>query len=199
MKNIVTFLMIIIFFVFLTSCTSETTTPKTTVTITTLNPTTTQQITTQPNTTTTTTTTTTTQTTTTPTITTPITTTATSPSEQTNITLTKTATITSTTPTNSPDDQIRKAVTDLFVPEFKPKGDPIPILITFTNPIESQWSCNIPITFSNIDDEEQVVIWVISLTLNVDETREVLVEGISMGEGRWKVKVGIKTRIIFTS
>ena len=60
------------------------------------------------------------------------------------------------------------------MPEFKPKGDPIPILITFTNPIKSQWSCHIPITFSNIDDEEQVVIWMISVTLDVDETREVL-------------------------
>ncbi|UCE97765.1 MAG: hypothetical protein JSV74_00040 [Dehalococcoidia bacterium] len=154
----------------------ETTTTQTTTTV--ISTTTSQHTTSQPNTTTSSTT---------------------SSSGQTNMTLTKTATNAATTPTNSPEDQIREALIDIFVPEFKPVGDPIPILLTFTNPIDSQWSCNIPITFTNIDDENQVVIWVISVSLAVNETRDVLVEGIAMGEGRWKVKAGLKTREIFTS
>jgi hypothetical protein len=114
-------------------------------------------------------------------------------------TLTKTAVIENNTTTEANKAEIQKAVTYMFVPEFKPTRDPIPILLAVTNPIDSQWTCDIPIAFTNIDDEAIVVVWMIDVTLDPGETREVLVEGIAMGEGRWKVKVGFKTSTIFTS
>jgi hypothetical protein len=125
--------------------------------------------------------------------------TTTSTTNQATITLTKTAALMSVTPTESNQVQIREAVQYLFVPEFKPVQELIPILLTVTNPEDSQWACDIPITFTDLDDDNNVVIWMINVTLNVGETKEILVWGITMGEGRWKVKVGFKTSIIFTS
>jgi hypothetical protein len=113
--------------------------------------------------------------------------------------LTKTATPTITELVDIQKEQVRKAVIDLVVPEFKPVGDPIPILITITNPGDSEWTSDIPITFINQDDENQVVTWIVSVTLDEKVTKQVFVEGIQMGEGRWNVKVGFKTRVIFTS
>jgi hypothetical protein len=113
--------------------------------------------------------------------------------------LTKTATPTITEIVDIQKEQIRKAVIDLVVPEFKPVGDPIPILITITNPEDSEWTSDIPITFINQDDENEVVTWMINVTLDEKETKQVFVEGIQMGEGGWNVKVGFKTRVIFTS
>ena len=118
---------------------------------------------------------------------------------QTLIQITKTATLLNSTPTDTNKEQIPQAVLDLFVPEFKPVQELIPILMTITNPTSSQWNCDIPITFTNVDDESQVVIWMVNITLDIGETNDVLVWGIKMGEGRWQVKVGFKTRIIFTS
>ena len=115
------------------------------------------------------------------------------------IQITKTATLLNSTPTDTNKEQIPQAVLDLFVPEFKPVQELIPILMTITNPTSSQWNCDIPITFTNVDDESQVVIWMINIALDIGETNEVLVWGITMGEGRWKVKVGFKTRIVLTS
>jgi len=135
-------------------------------------------------------------------VTTPLTTTTpttTSSTSQASITLTKTATLISTTPTEANHIKIREALQYLFVPEFKPVQELIPILLTVTNPEDSPWTCDIPITFTDLDDENIVVIWVINVTLDVGETKEILVWGITMGEGRWNVKVGFKTRIIFTS
>lgn len=113
--------------------------------------------------------------------------------------LTKTATPTITDLIDIQKEQIRKAVIDLVVPEFKPVGDPIPILITITNSEDSAWTSDIPITFINQDDEDEVVIWTVNVTIDAKETKQVFVEGIQMGEGRWNVKVGFKTRVIFTS
>jgi len=127
------------------------------------------------------------------------TTTFSSPTTAYTITLTKTATIVNTIPAETSKEQIQKAVLDLFVPEFKPVQAPIPILLTVTNPIDSQWTCDIPITFTDMNDETNVVIWMINVTLDAGETREVLVEGIAMDEARWEVRVGFKTSIIFTS
>ena len=118
---------------------------------------------------------------------------------QTLIQITKTATLLNSTPTDTNREQIQQAVLDLFVPEFKPVQELIPILMTITNPTSSQWNHNIPITFTNVDDESEVVIWMINIALDIGETNEVLVWGITMGEGRWKVKVGFKTRIVLTS
>jgi len=115
------------------------------------------------------------------------------------IEITKTATLSGSTPSEINKEQIRQAVLDLYVPEFKPVQELIPILMTVTNPTNSQWASDIPITFTNLDDENQVATWMINVTLDVGETNEVLVWGIKMGEGRWKVKVGFKTSIIFTS
>ena len=113
--------------------------------------------------------------------------------------LTKIATLAITTPKDIKEEEIRKAVLDLFVPEFIPAGDPIPIILTITNPEESQWTCDIPITFIDQEDEDHVVIWMISVTLDVGDTKVVLIDGIQMGEGGWNVKVGLKTRVILTS
>ena len=116
-------------------------------------------------------------------------------------TLTKTATIISATPTDTNTEQIRKAVIDLFVPEHKPTGDPIPILITVTNPGDSQWTCDIPITFTNTRDENNVIVWMINVTLDVGETREILVVGITMSmvETVWKVRVGRKASDVLSA
>ena len=119
----------------------------------------------------------------------------------TTTTLTKTATIISAIPTDASTEQIRKAVIDLFVPEYVPVADPIPILITVTNPEDSQWTCDIPITFTNTTDESNVVVWMINVTLNVGETREILVVGMTMGmaEALWKVKVGSKSEYVLSA
>jgi len=116
-------------------------------------------------------------------------------------TLTKTATKISTIPTTADEEQIRIALIDLFVPEFVPVGNPIPILITLTNPIDIQWTTDIPITFTNTKDENDVIVWTINVTLNVEETREILVVGMTMGmaEALWKVKVGAKSRDVLSA
>ena len=116
-------------------------------------------------------------------------------------TLTKTATKISTIPTTTDEEQIRRALIDLFVPEFVPVGDPIPILITLTNPVDIQWTCDIPITFTNTSDDDDVIVWTINVTLNVGETREILVVGMTMGmaEALWKVKVGAKSRDVLSA
>ena len=116
-------------------------------------------------------------------------------------TQTKTATMISSTPTDTNAEQIRKAVIDLVVPEHVPTADPIPILITVTNPIDSQWTCDIPITFTNTADENDVIVWTINVTLDVGETREILVVGMTMGmaEALWKVKVGFKAEYVLSA
>ena len=116
-------------------------------------------------------------------------------------TLTKTATTTSAIPTDTNAEQIRKAVIDLFVPEFVPVADPIPMLITLTNPQDSQWTCDIPIVFTNEKNPDDIRIWMINVTLDVGETREILVVGMTMGmaEAAWKVKVGNKSRDVLSA
>lgn len=111
---------------------------------------------------------------------------------------TKVATKISATPTDTDTEQIRKAVTDLDVREFVEIGNPVPILITVTNPQDSQWTCDIPITFTNLTVEHDVLVWMINVTLDVGETRVIVVQGIVMpqGEAAWKVKVGIKSGTI---
>lgn len=79
------------------------------------------------------------------------------------------------------------SVIDLFMPEFIPIGNPIPIVITVTNIGDSQGSHDIPIILSDLDDSTRVVTLVINVTLDVGERKDVLVDGIKMRKGNYLV------------
>jgi len=98
-----------------------------------------------------------------------------------------------TTPIESNDELVAYSVVDLFVPSFKPINDIFPVLITVANTENRQGSCEIPIVFTNVSDPKNIITYMLSITLDIGETKVILAEGISMKEGYFKVEVGQKT------
>ena len=127
------------------------------------------------------------------------TTTTTTPTNQTNTTITKTASLVSATPTVTENKPATCVVIDVFVPEFTLPDNLFSILMTITNNGSSQTRCDIPIIFRDTKEETNVIAYMINVTLDAGENREILAEGFSLKEAFYEVHVGNKIRTIRTS
>jgi hypothetical protein len=119
--------------------------------------------------------------------------------KQGNTTITKTATLLTMKPTITNIVPGTCLVTELFVPEFKTPQDPFPIWMMITNQAGTQSSCNIPIIFFDKVESINIMTFMVNVTLDAGETREVLVEGISLVDGLYEVHVGYRIRDIRVS
>jgi len=107
-------------------------------------------------------------------------------------TLTKTAILASKTPIEINDELITYSVLDLYIPPYKPPNEAFPILMVVANNERSQGSCVIPIVFTNLSNQNDIVTYVIRVIFDIGETKTILTEGIRMEEGYYSVQVGQK-------
>jgi len=129
---------------------------------------------------------TTTTTTTAPTTTTtPITTTTTTP-----IVATTQATTTPTSTTAANNEPIAYLVLDLLLPPYGHPDDFTSISIIVTNTGSSRGSCDIPITFTEVGAPGSPITYVISVTLDPGETKEVTFDKVFLKEATYTAEVG---------
>jgi len=88
------------------------------------------------------------------------------------------------------------SVLNLEVPEQIPPGEVFSISITLMNTSSEQENNDIPIIFTDLEDPTVIITWMINVTLNAYETKEVIATGICLEEARYKVEVGNKRKYI---